>query len=164
MAKVLGGWQLGVIWSGFSGGPLGVTSAVNNTFSQGGGQRSNWSGQSALQNRGPAEQRIAESGRHLQVTGAERWDPGTGRWKTVVQGVAVWPGGTRFARCVSLAKGRVRVFPGIEFTVPVKGLPRSPAAGERLRVWFELTCEGEGISGRLVSEPFTVVGPPAERE
>lgn len=43
--KVLGGWQLGGIWSGFSGGPLGVTSAVNNTFSQGGGQRPNWNGQ-----------------------------------------------------------------------------------------------------------------------
>jgi hypothetical protein len=28
----------------FSGGPLGVTSAVNNTFSQGGGQRPNWNG------------------------------------------------------------------------------------------------------------------------
>jgi len=43
--KVLGGWQLGGIWSGFSGGPLGITSAVNNTFSQGGGQRPNWNGQ-----------------------------------------------------------------------------------------------------------------------
>ena len=41
---VLGGWQTGVIWMGFSGGPLGVTSAVNNTFSQGGGQRPNWNG------------------------------------------------------------------------------------------------------------------------
>jgi hypothetical protein len=40
-----GGWQAGVIWMGFSGGPLGVTSAVNNTFSQGGGQRPNWNGQ-----------------------------------------------------------------------------------------------------------------------
>jgi hypothetical protein len=45
LGKVLGGWQLGGIWSGFSGGPLGVTSAVNNTFSQGGGQRPNWNGQ-----------------------------------------------------------------------------------------------------------------------
>jgi hypothetical protein len=41
---VLGGWQLGGIWSAFSGGPLGVTSAVNGTFSQGGGQRPNWTG------------------------------------------------------------------------------------------------------------------------
>jgi hypothetical protein len=44
-AKLLGGWQVGGIWSGFSGGPLGVTSTVNNTFSQGGGQRPNWNGQ-----------------------------------------------------------------------------------------------------------------------
>ena len=43
-AKIAGGWQVGGIWMGFSGGPLGVTSAVNNTFSQGGGQRPNWSG------------------------------------------------------------------------------------------------------------------------
>ncbi|MBL8211495.1 MAG: TonB-dependent receptor [Bryobacterales bacterium] len=41
---VLGGWQVGGIWMAISGGPLGVTSAVNNTFSQGGGQRPNWSG------------------------------------------------------------------------------------------------------------------------
>lgn len=46
-SKVLGGWQIGGIWMGFSGGPLGVTSAVNNTFSQGGGQRPNWSGNNA---------------------------------------------------------------------------------------------------------------------
>jgi hypothetical protein len=45
--KLLGGWQVGGIWMGFSGGPLGVTSAVNNTFSQGGGQRPNWSGVNA---------------------------------------------------------------------------------------------------------------------
>lgn len=44
--KALGGWQLGAILSAFSGGPLGVTSQVNNTFSQGGGQRPNWNGQS----------------------------------------------------------------------------------------------------------------------
>ncbi len=44
LAKLLGGWQAGGIWSSFSGGPLGVTSAVNNTFSQGGGQRPNWNG------------------------------------------------------------------------------------------------------------------------
>lgn len=43
-AKFLGGWQIGGIWTGFSGGPLGITSAVNNTFSQGGGQRPNWNG------------------------------------------------------------------------------------------------------------------------
>jgi hypothetical protein len=43
--NVLGGWQLGGIWSAFSGGPLGVTSAVNGTFSQGGGQRPNWNGE-----------------------------------------------------------------------------------------------------------------------
>jgi hypothetical protein len=43
-AKALGGWQVGGIWSAFSGGPLGVTSAVNNTFSQGGGQRPDWLG------------------------------------------------------------------------------------------------------------------------
>ncbi|MBI1358414.1 MAG: TonB-dependent receptor plug domain-containing protein [Acidobacteria bacterium] len=42
--NVVGGWQLGGIWSAFSGGPLGVVSAVNNTFSQGGGQRPNWTG------------------------------------------------------------------------------------------------------------------------
>ncbi len=41
---LLGGWQVGGIWMAFSGGPLGVTSNVNNTFSQGGGQRPNWSG------------------------------------------------------------------------------------------------------------------------
>lgn len=43
--RLLGGWQVGAIWSAFSGGPLGVTSQVNNTFSQGGGQRPNWNGQ-----------------------------------------------------------------------------------------------------------------------
>lgn len=43
-AKLLGGWQVGGIWTGLSGGPLGVNSAVNNTFSQGGGQRPNWNG------------------------------------------------------------------------------------------------------------------------
>jgi hypothetical protein len=45
--RLLGGWQVGGIWSFLSGGPLGVTSNVNNTFSQGGGQRPNWSGQNA---------------------------------------------------------------------------------------------------------------------
>ena len=44
---VLGGWQASGIWSAFSGGPLGISSNVNNTFSQGGGQRPNWTGVSA---------------------------------------------------------------------------------------------------------------------
>ncbi|MDQ6700505.1 MAG: carboxypeptidase regulatory-like domain-containing protein [Acidobacteriota bacterium] len=42
--KALGGWQVAGIVSLFSGGPLGVTASVNNTFSQGGGQRPNWTG------------------------------------------------------------------------------------------------------------------------
>src|ERR1043166_3475215 len=42
--KLVAGWQLSGIWSAFSGDPLGVVSTVNNTFSQGGGQRPNWSG------------------------------------------------------------------------------------------------------------------------
>ncbi len=42
--QTLGGWQLGGIWSAFSGGPLGVTATTNGTFSQGGGQRPNWNG------------------------------------------------------------------------------------------------------------------------
>ena len=42
---LLGGWQLGAIGSFYSGSPLGVTSAVNGTFAQGGGQRPNWNGQ-----------------------------------------------------------------------------------------------------------------------
>ncbi|MBM3785809.1 MAG: hypothetical protein FJW30_15710 [Acidobacteria bacterium] len=46
-SAIFGGWQIAAIWSGFSGGPLGITSAVNNTFSQGGGQRPNWTGVSA---------------------------------------------------------------------------------------------------------------------
>jgi len=41
---VLGGWELGILGSFYSGSPLGVTSAVNGTFSQGGGQRPNWNG------------------------------------------------------------------------------------------------------------------------
>ena len=45
--RALGGWQLGAIWSAFSGGPLGISAATNNTFSQGGGQRPNWTGVSA---------------------------------------------------------------------------------------------------------------------
>jgi len=46
-AKFLGGWQLGGIWMALSGGPIGVNATVNNSFSQGGGQRPNWSGQNA---------------------------------------------------------------------------------------------------------------------
>jgi Carboxypeptidase regulatory-like domain len=42
--KVLAGWEVGAILSLFSGGPIGITSATNNTFSQGGGQRPNWTG------------------------------------------------------------------------------------------------------------------------
>src|SRR5262249_41625224 len=42
--KVLAGWQIAGIYSAFSGGPLGITSNVNNTFSQGGGQRPSWTG------------------------------------------------------------------------------------------------------------------------
>ena len=45
--RALGGWQLGAIWSAFTGGPLGISAATNNTFSQGGGQRPNWTGVSA---------------------------------------------------------------------------------------------------------------------
>jgi hypothetical protein len=43
--RLFGGWQIGGIWMAFSGAPLGVSSQVNNTFSQGGGQRPDWSGQ-----------------------------------------------------------------------------------------------------------------------
>ncbi len=43
--KLLAGWELGAIFSNFSGGPIGISSATNNTFSQGGGQRPNWSGE-----------------------------------------------------------------------------------------------------------------------
>ena len=42
--KLFGGWQVGAIGTAFSGGPLGVNAAVNNTFSQGGGQRPDWNG------------------------------------------------------------------------------------------------------------------------
>lgn len=44
--KTLGGWQVGVIFLAYSGNPLGISSAVNNTFSQGGGQRPDWTGTS----------------------------------------------------------------------------------------------------------------------
>lgn len=46
--KVLGGWGIGGIFLAYSGSPLGVGSAVNNTFSQGGGQRPNWTGLSPV--------------------------------------------------------------------------------------------------------------------
>lgn len=42
--RLLGGWEVSAILSVFSGGPIGITSATNNTFSQGGGQRPNWTG------------------------------------------------------------------------------------------------------------------------
>ncbi|MCL5742492.1 MAG: TonB-dependent receptor, partial [Acidobacteria bacterium] len=42
--KILDGWEIGSILSAMSGGPLGVGSAVNGTYSQGGGQRPNWTG------------------------------------------------------------------------------------------------------------------------
>jgi hypothetical protein len=42
--KILGGWQVGAILSLFSGVPIGITSASNNTFSQGGNQHPNWNG------------------------------------------------------------------------------------------------------------------------
>jgi hypothetical protein len=43
--RFLGGWEIGGILSAYTGGPIGISSAVNNTFSQGGNQRPNWSGQ-----------------------------------------------------------------------------------------------------------------------
>ena len=43
--KILSGWEVGGILSIYSGGPIGISSAANNTFSQGGGQRPNWNGQ-----------------------------------------------------------------------------------------------------------------------
>jgi hypothetical protein len=42
--KIVKGWEIGAIASALSGGPIGIGSAVNNTFSQGGGQRPNWTG------------------------------------------------------------------------------------------------------------------------
>jgi hypothetical protein len=44
LGHILGGWELGILGSFYSGSPLGITSAVNGTFSQGGGQRPNWTG------------------------------------------------------------------------------------------------------------------------
>lgn len=45
--KLLGGWQISGIVSLLGGGPLGISSSTNNTYSQGGGQRPNWTGVSA---------------------------------------------------------------------------------------------------------------------
>ncbi|MEO7144931.1 MAG: carboxypeptidase regulatory-like domain-containing protein [Bryobacteraceae bacterium] len=45
--RLLGGWEAGAIVSLFTGGPLGISQATNNTFAQGGGQRPNWTGVSA---------------------------------------------------------------------------------------------------------------------
>ncbi|MBI3693326.1 MAG: TonB-dependent receptor [Acidobacteria bacterium] len=54
--KLLTGWEVAAIFSAFSGGPLGVASAVNTTFSQGGGQRPNWSGvKTKLSNPAPTQ-------------------------------------------------------------------------------------------------------------
>jgi len=46
-SRILGGWELGAIFSAYTGSPLGITQSTNNTFSQGGGQRPNWTGTSA---------------------------------------------------------------------------------------------------------------------
>jgi TonB dependent receptor len=46
--KLLGGWEVGTIFIAFSGSPLGMSSSVNGTFSQGGGQRPNWTGVSPV--------------------------------------------------------------------------------------------------------------------
>ncbi|MBI3210315.1 MAG: TonB-dependent receptor [Candidatus Solibacter usitatus] len=42
--RVLGGWDAGIIFLAYTGAPIGMNSATNGTFSQGGGQRPNWSG------------------------------------------------------------------------------------------------------------------------
>jgi outer membrane receptor protein involved in Fe transport len=47
LAKLIGGWQLQGVASLQSGGPIGVTTSPNTTFSQGGGQRPDWTGQDA---------------------------------------------------------------------------------------------------------------------
>jgi outer membrane receptor protein involved in Fe transport len=44
LEAALGGWEVGAIFSHFTGGPLGMQQNTNNTGSQGGGQRPNWSG------------------------------------------------------------------------------------------------------------------------
>jgi outer membrane receptor protein involved in Fe transport len=55
VGRTLGGWELGAVATFYSGSPLGISSSVNGTFSQGGGQRPNWNGQSAkLDNPTPA--------------------------------------------------------------------------------------------------------------
>lgn len=46
VGRVLGGWELGGIVSFFSGAPLAMSSSVDNTYSQGGNPRPNWSGKS----------------------------------------------------------------------------------------------------------------------
>jgi outer membrane receptor protein involved in Fe transport len=52
--RLLGGWEIGTIFLAYSGSPLGIGSSVNGTFSQGGGQRPNWTGVSpALPNPSP---------------------------------------------------------------------------------------------------------------
>ncbi|MBV9082601.1 MAG: hypothetical protein JOZ62_08000 [Acidobacteriaceae bacterium] len=47
LSRAFSGWELGVIVSFASGGPLGITQNTNNTFAQGGGQRPDWTGISA---------------------------------------------------------------------------------------------------------------------
>jgi hypothetical protein len=42
--RLFGGWEMAAIGSFYSGSPLGITSAINGTDSQGGGQRPNWTG------------------------------------------------------------------------------------------------------------------------
>lgn len=47
MGRAFGGWEVGLIVLGYTGSPIGINSANNGTFSQGGGQRPNWTGVSA---------------------------------------------------------------------------------------------------------------------
>lgn len=47
LKAALGGWEVGAIFSHFTGVPLGIGQNTNNTDSQGGGQRPNWTGISA---------------------------------------------------------------------------------------------------------------------
>jgi len=54
--RILGGWQMGLILSLYSGSPLGISEATSTTDAQGGNQRPNWSGKSAaLSNPTPQE-------------------------------------------------------------------------------------------------------------
>jgi hypothetical protein len=54
--RILGGWQMGLILSLFSGSPLGISEATSTTDAQGGNQRPNWTGKSAaLSNPTPQE-------------------------------------------------------------------------------------------------------------